>query len=156
VAETDKVDRKQGIVFREAGSVDVPGMLRVRTSVNENMLTREQLAERGITEESVSASLLLNRRGWVAECDGNVVAFSMADRQHGSIFALFVLPEYEKKGLGSRLLDLAVEWLWQSDIERIWLTTVRDTRAAKFYRLHGWVCVGEQPNGEVRFELRRN
>ena len=49
----------------------------------------------------------------VAEFNRQVVAFSIADRQSGSIFALFVLPEYEGKGIGSRLLNTAVEWLWQ-------------------------------------------
>jgi GNAT superfamily N-acetyltransferase len=80
----------------------------------------------------------------------------MADRWNGSIFALFVLPGYEGKGLGTRLLDAAVEWLWQSGIERIWLTTARDTRAARFYPLRGWVCVAELPNGELYFELARS
>jgi len=149
------VELQRGIVLREANSADLPGISRVRTSVRENLLTLEQLAERGITEESVAASLLLNGKGWVAECDGEVVAFSMADRQNGSIFVLFVLPGYEGKGLGTRLLDAAVEWLRQNGIERIWLTTARGTRAARFYRLRGWVCDAELPNGELHFELTR-
>ena len=147
---------EKGIILREANGADVPGISRVRTSVSENLLTLKQLAERGITEESVAASLLLNRKGWVAESNGEVVAFSMADRRNGSIFALFVLPGYEGRGLGTRLLDAAVEWLWQSGIERIWLTTARDTRAARFYPLRGWVCVAELPNGELYFELARS
>jgi GNAT superfamily N-acetyltransferase len=147
------VSSEERIIFRESNSADMSGISRVRTSVRKNLLTREQLAQRGITEESVAASLLLTRKAWVATCDGEVVAFSMADRQDGSIFALFVLPGYEGKGLGTRLLDAAVDWLWQNGIERIWLTTARGTRAAEFYLRRGWVCVGEQPNGELRFEL---
>jgi GNAT superfamily N-acetyltransferase len=90
--------------------------------------------------------------GWVAECDGEVVAISMAERRNGSIFALFVLPEFEGKGSGTRLLDAAVEWLRQNGIERIWLTTARGTRAARFYRLRGRVCNAELPNGELHSE----
>lgn len=153
-AGRSEVELQKGIIFlREASAADLPGISRVRTSVRENHLTLDQLAERGISEESIAASLLLNRKGWVAECDGEVVAFSMADRRNGSIFALFVLPGFEGKGLGTRLLNAAVEWLRQNGIERIWLTTARGTRAATFYRLRGWVCNAELPNGEWYFEL---
>ena len=67
-------------IIREATGADMPGIARVRTSVRENLLTTEQLARRGITNASVAASLLENRKGWLAERRGEVVAFSMADR----------------------------------------------------------------------------
>ena len=104
-------------IIREATGADMAGIARVRTSVRENLLTSEQLAERGITNASVAASLLVDRKGWLAERAGEIVAFSMADRENGSLFALFVLPEYEGRGLGSRLLDLALQWLWDNGTE---------------------------------------
>jgi GNAT superfamily N-acetyltransferase len=103
--------------IREATGADMPGIARVRSSVRENLLTNEQLAERGITNASVAASLLANRKGWLAEGGGEIVAFSMADRENGSLFALFVVPEYGGRGLGSRLLDLALQWLWDNGTE---------------------------------------
>jgi|GraSoiStandDraft_4_1057263.scaffolds.fasta_scaffold815660_1 GNAT superfamily N-acetyltransferase len=142
-------------IIREASGADMPGIARVRTSVTENLLTTEQLAQRGITNASIAASLLANSKGWVAERSGQIVAFSMADRADPSIFALFVLPGYEGRGLGNRLLDLALGWLWDNGAELVWLTTSPETKAARFYARRGWVPTGMAPRGDMRFELRR-
>lgn len=144
------------IIFREARGADMPGISHVRTSVTENLLTVEQLQQRGITNASVAASLLTHRKGWVAEGNGQVVAFSMADRADWSIFALFVLPEYEGRGLGGHLLGLALNWLWENGADRIWLSTGPETRASLFYEMRGWICKGTEQNGDLRFELRRS
>src|SRR5689334_16889129 len=88
------------ILIREARRDDMPGISHVRTSVTENLLTVEQLAARGITNESVAASFEKDSKGWVAVDRDRIVAFSIADRATGSIFALFVLPDYAGRGLG--------------------------------------------------------
>jgi GNAT superfamily N-acetyltransferase len=143
------------IVFREATGADMPGITRVRTSVVENALTIEQLAERGITEASVAASFLTDSKGWVALQGDEIVAFSIADRATHSIFALFVLPGYEGRGLGSRLLDLALGWLWKNDAARVWLTTGPGTKAVRFYENRGWKYTGKGPRGDLRYECAR-
>ena len=71
----------------------------------------------GITPESVTGSLANECRAWVAEDDRRIVAFSIADRNKNAIFALFVLPEYEGRGLGSELLARAVGWLWDHEAD---------------------------------------
>ena len=142
-------------VVREATAADMPGISRVRLSVTENALSVQQLTARGITNASVAASLLTHRRGWVAERSGEIVAFSMADKANWSIFALFVLAECEGRGLGNRLLKLALDWLWDSDAERVWLSTSPGTRAARFYAKRGWSQTGEAGHGDVRFEITR-
>ena len=68
------------VIFREATASDMPGISIVRQSVIENPLSIEQLAARGITNESVAAAFLKDLKGWVAESDGRIVGFSMADR----------------------------------------------------------------------------
>jgi GNAT superfamily N-acetyltransferase len=143
------------IVIREAAAADMPGITRVRTSVVENALTIEQLDERGITEASIAASFLTDSKGWVAVRTEEIVAFSIADRATQSIFALFVLPGYEGRGIGGRLLDLALAWLWDNGAKRIWLTTAAGTRAARFYEKRGWTCTGTGPRGDLRYELGR-
>jgi len=143
------------VLFREANAADMPGISSVRLSVTENALSVEQLKERGITNASVAAPLLTHRKGWVAEQNGQIVAFSMADRADWSIFALFVLPGYEQRELGSRLLDLALDWLWYNGAERVWLSTGPLTRASRFYEMRGWVCAGNEAGGDLRFELSR-
>ena len=62
-------------------------------------------------------------KGWVALSGDEIVAFSIADRASRSIFALFVLPQFERRGLGSRLLELALDWLWANGADLVWLTT---------------------------------
>jgi GNAT superfamily N-acetyltransferase len=143
------------IIFREATGADMPGITRVRTSVVENALTIEQLEERGITEASVAASFLADSKGWVAVQAEEIVAFSIADRATWSIFALFVLPGYEGRGIGSRLLDLALDWLWSDGAERVWLTTGAGTKAVRFYERRGWKCTGQGPRGDLRYECAR-
>lgn len=144
-----------GIIIREATAADMPGISRVRHSVVENLLTREQLAQRGITSESVAASFLADSKGWVAEEAGEIVAFSIADWATQGIFALFVLPSHEGRGLGTRLLSMAVQWLWDNGAKCIWLTTGPGTRAVHFYKRRGWTHTGDAERGDIRFELSR-
>lgn len=139
--------------LREAVAGDLPAISRVRTSVRENHLSAEQLRERGITNESVAASFLADSKGWVAVHGEETVAFAIADRAARSIFALFVLPDYAGRGLGSRLLDLALRWLQENGVSRVWLTTGPDTKAAGFYKRRGWVAVGPGAHGDVQYEL---
>ena len=142
------------VIFREATRWDMPGIAHVRTSVAENAATADYLEQRGITNESVAASFEGDSKGWVAEAGADIVAFSIADRESRSIFALFVMPDYEGRGLGSRLLELALRWLGENGVDSVWLTTDPDTRAAAFYSHKGWVQMGIASNGELRFEKR--
>jgi GNAT superfamily N-acetyltransferase len=144
------------LIFRQATAADMPGISHVRQSVIENPLSIEQLAARGITNESVAASFLKDLKGWVAIDGGNVVGFSMADRASRSLYALFVRPEYERRGIGGHLYDLALQWLRDNSAERVWLTTSPGTKAAAFYEHRGWIAVDEDGYGDVRYELRRN
>ena len=123
--------------------------------MRENLLTTEQMDILGIMPASVIASLRRDRKGWVAEHDGRIVAFAIADGATSSIFALFVLPEYEDIGLGRALLGRAVQFLWDHGAELLWLTTAPGTRAARFYARAGWEQVAGEQYGELRFELRR-
>jgi GNAT superfamily N-acetyltransferase len=72
-----------------------------------------------------------------------------------SIWALFVLPGHEGRGIGHALHELAVNWLWSRGVERNWLSTDPATRAKRFYRKHGWQEAGKHDNGDIRFELNR-
>ncbi len=137
----------------EARPEHIPGMFRVRLAVTENALTEERLRELGITPESLKAELGQRYQGWVIEEDGQVVGFSIADVQTFSVWALFVMPGFEGRGFGTRLLDRAVEFLWDRGATRIWLKTDPDSRAAGFYRRSGWRESGTIDNGEITFEL---
>ena len=140
--------------IRGATAFDVPAMFAVRTSVKENHLSAAQLAEMGITPESVVASLNAGISGWVAEECGRVVGFCLADARDGSIFALFVLPACERRGHGTRLLDAAVRWLHDRGHGTISLCTGLRSSAVHFYERRGWRQTEVLPSGEVRMILR--
>jgi GNAT superfamily N-acetyltransferase len=126
--------------FREIVAADVPALFALRPKTRENVMTVEQLARLGITVETVIESLALTHKGWLCSVAGGVVGFSIADRSTGELAVIAVLPEYECRGIGASLMDLAETWLWQSGCTRAWLTTDVDTtlRAYGFYRHRGW------------------
>ena len=125
-------------------------MQRVRHAVREN-----RLENRVIADPEVIEAIELTGRGWVAERGGQVVGFSIAREDNASIWALFVDPDHESAGLGSRLLAAAVDWLFSKGHDRLHLSTDPGTRADAFYRGKGWIPAGNKPNGEVVFELSR-
>lgn len=142
---------------REATLNDLPSMRRVRLAVKENPIDEEGLTSLGITPESVAHLLQTAGKAWVAEYDDKIVGFAIANAETASIWAVFILPEHEGRGFGRRLMDCAVQWLWDQELDEIWLSTKQDSsiRAHGFYRKLGWVEDGELPNGEVRYVLRR-
>ena len=147
------VDGVRMIEIREAVIGDIPAIFSVRIAVRENPASMERLRELGITPESVANDLISSCKGWVAEDCGQVVGFSVADIVTKSIEGMFVLSEYERRGLGRALLQRAVDWLRESGVDRAWLTTGQSTRAAGFYRHLGWKATGMTPQGEMRFEM---
>jgi GNAT superfamily N-acetyltransferase len=99
-------------------------------------------------------------RGWIAEYDGEVVAFCYADKINGSIWALFVRPGHEGQGLAKSLLKQAADWLFELGHDRVQLSTAADTRADRFYAAQGWIRqpisateVGYSLTKPVRFQL---
>ncbi|MCY7411341.1 MAG: GNAT family N-acetyltransferase [Chitinophagales bacterium] len=68
-----------------------------------------------------------------------IVGFSIADLNTHSIWALFVKPEDEKKGIGKKLHQLMLDWYFNQSKEKLWLETAANTRAEKFYKTLGWI-----------------
>lgn len=91
-------------------------------------------------------------RGWVAEVDGEVVGFAIADRARANVWALFVDPDREGRGLGRALHDQMMNWLFSTGIEQAWLGTEPGTRAERFYLSSGWRYEGQR-NGEAKYVL---
>lgn len=143
--------------IRLAGQADIKAIFDIRTSVQENHLSHDQLAEMGITPEAIRQAILEAPCAWVAEVDGVTIGFSMVDIEDGCVFAAFVLPEFEGHGLGRSLMDRAEAFLFQHH-QTIWLETAEASRASGFYRNLGWQPVENLSGGDIRFEksLNRN
>ena len=138
------------MVIRPANVSDIPEMQRVRMSVNENRLSDPAKVQPHHVREMLRAG-----GGWVCEIDGAIVAFAIPDVQQGAIWALFVDPAHERKGIGRRLLAVMVDWLFEAGHSSLWLTTDPNTRAARFYEAAGWQRAGFTADGEIRYECTR-
>jgi GNAT superfamily N-acetyltransferase len=117
--------------------------------VTENVLTSI------ITEEMIIDVMEKHGRIWIYDLEGQAVGFSAADKRTSNIWAFFVLPAWENRGVGKRLLHESVQWLWSEGARLIWLTTEPQTHAEEFYRRQGWIQCGIEPDGEIRYELTR-
>ena len=126
------------IHIREASAADIPATFKIRTAATENAMTEAELAASGITPERAADLLRTDGRCWVAEAGDRIVGFCIANAKSRSIWALFVLSPYEGRGIGRRLLEAAVDWLWRDGAEEIWLATETNTRAEGFYEHLGW------------------
>jgi GNAT superfamily N-acetyltransferase len=70
--------------------------------------------------------------------EGGVRGFTAADTRNGWIWALFVDPMFEHRGIGRALLPYACRALKDTGYARATLSTQRDTRAEGFYIKAGW------------------
>lgn len=140
------------LVVRETRLEDIEACFDVRARTRENPISRERLAAVGITPASSAASLASGEvKGWVCLDDSSVIGFCSADAASGEVLVLAVLPDYEGRGVGKRLLQQAVRWLRSLGFDRVWLAASPDpgVRAHGFYRSQGWRPTGErQENGD--------
>lgn len=79
----------------------------------------------------------------------------MADTETACLFALFVHPAWEGRGIGRRLILCAETFLFAHH-ETIWLGTDATTGAANFYTRLGWTRRHQMPSGDTRFEKCRD
>lgn len=135
--------------FREATAEDIPQMQIVRNSVRENRLSDPAL----VSDKDCEEYITIRGKGWVCEFDNKIVGFSIADLKENNIWALFVHPEYEGKGIGKRLYTAMMDWYFSQTKETVWLGTAPGTRAEEFYKRNGWRVVGTHGKGETKFEM---
>ncbi len=135
--------------IRAATISDISELFSVRMSVKENVLVTLAL----VTDE-ICADYISNRgKGWVCEVEGSIVGFAIANLQGNSIWALFLRPEYEGRGIGRQLHNTMLDWYFSMTDTTVWLGTDANTRAEQFYRKAGWVETGRDARGEIRFEM---
>lgn len=137
------------MIFREAQVSDIPQIQFVRNAVKENRLSDPSLVPDQDVEEYIS-----NRgRGWVCEAGNRIMGFAIADIVANNIWALFIHPDHEARGIGKKLHRMMLDWYFLQTKETVWLGTEPNSRAEKFYRLQGWKEAGVHGKGEIRFEM---
>lgn len=137
------------MIIREAVLDDIKQIQIVRNLVTENTLSSPAL----VTDKDCEEFMFKRGKGWVCEIENRIVGFSIADLKENNIWALFLNPEYEKKGIGIQLHDTMLNWYFTQTKDTVWLGTAPRTRAEVFYRKSGWYEVGIHGNGEIKFEM---
>lgn len=89
---------------------------------------------------------------WLWEEGGRVLGFSAADPADGTVWALFVFPAAEHRGIGRELLARALDDLRGGGWRRARLTTQPGSRAERFYRRDGWAETGITASGDLVLE----
>ena len=107
------------MIFREADVSDIPQIQIVRHSVKENVLSDPAL----VTDKDCKEFLTVRGKGWVCEINGIIVGFSIADLKEKNIWALFVHPEYEARGIGKRLHKVMLNWYFDQTKEKYTLVS---------------------------------
>ncbi len=82
---------------------------------------------------------------WVAEADDNIIGFCMAikEGEHNRVGAIYVLPNYHRKGLGGQLIEKAFAWL--GDKKDILVNVARyNKQAISFYKKYSFAETGKK------------
>jgi GNAT superfamily N-acetyltransferase len=137
------------MIFREAVVADIPQIQVVRNVVKENTLSDPAL----VPDSDVEDYITRRGKGWVCEIDGRIVGFSIVSVADTNVWALFIEPGHEGKGIGKRLHEEMMNWYFAQTGEDIWLGTAPGTRAEAFYRKAGWRENGMHGKGEIKFEM---
>ena len=137
------------MIFREATIEDIPQIQIVRNSVTENTLSDPAL----VPDKDCEEFMFVRGKGWVCEIDKQITGFAIADLKENNIWALFLLPAFERQGIGKRLHDMMVDWYFTQTKDKVWLGTSPNTRAESFYRKAGWKEIGTHGKGEIKFEM---
>lgn len=131
--------------IRFAVPSDIDACIDVRGRTRENAVSRSRLAELGITEASWAAQVRADTLpGYVGEMGREIVGYCFGSAVAGEIVVLAVLPEYEGRGLGKRLLGTTMSALRARGHHRLVLGCSDDPRHRShgFYRHLGWRSTG--------------
>jgi GNAT superfamily N-acetyltransferase len=137
------------MIFREATTDDIKQIQVVRNSVKENVLSDPNL----VSDKDCEEFITVRGKGFVCEIENNIVGFAIVDLKENNIWALFIDPKFEKKGIGQKLHVIMLDWYFSQSKHTIWLGTAFNTRAEKFYRKAGWTAVGLHGTKEIKFEM---
>ena len=137
--------------FRVATQDDIPAMSAIRLAVTENRLNDPSR----VTVQMYHDYLERRGKSWVCEIDGTMAGFAAADHTDGSVWALFIHPEHEGRGIGKRLLALMTDYLFARNYNKIELATSADTRADTFYASQGWERGKMKNDVEVHYSLSK-
>jgi GNAT superfamily N-acetyltransferase len=133
-------------MIRRARPEDHPRITEIRNSVTENVLSQP-----GRVTIETYKWFEQHPGVWLWEENGRILGFSASDTRDGTVWALFVDPAHEGRGIGRALFAKACDVLRAAGHREGALTTQPGSRADRFYQRAGWTVVGTSDRGERIF-----
>jgi GNAT superfamily N-acetyltransferase len=134
-------------MIRLAEAKDIPRLITIRAAVRENRLSNP-----GSVTAPDYGWYLANGCCWVWE-DEEIAGFAALDAGNESIWALFVDPKLEGRGIGRALLGGLLSHAERLGLRRLTLSTAGGSRAEEFYRRAGWRVLRASTAGDIEMEL---
>ena len=143
---------------RAAVPEDAPACVALRGRTRENAVSVQRLQALGITAQGWADDIRSGALpGQVAlAADGTLAGYCFGARDTGEIVVLALLPDFEARGLGRRLLARMVRQLADAGWQRLFLGCSDDpaSRSYGFYRHLGWHSTGRyDAHGDEVLEL---
>lgn len=154
--------KEEGIVIRRSVSDDVHGIRELHKITwldtypnNEAGITFEDIKDRFINDETLEGRQKIeakkekyfdkNQRIWVAEKDGKIIGSCGAEKgqENNRVSAIYVLPDYQGKGTGSKLRAEALKWLG-SEKDTYINVVGYNIKAINFYKKYGFAETGKK------------
>lgn len=144
------------MLIREATTTDIKDIFRIQRAVSENRMDRKMLELFGITSDSLARILTIDGKGWMASVHGRSAGFSLVSIPQRELAGLYVLPKFEGIGIGTCLMQTAMDWLWHQGITEVTIDTDdnADTRANFLYQRFGAIRTTPAHVGHWRYLLR--
>ncbi len=141
---------------RRAGPDDLAAAMAlvdaVWTSSNSEMLPPETVA--ALKQQNSIANVMASRSQdlWLAEIDGALAGVMGIDAT-GYLWACYVDPAFQRKGVASSLVDAAADHFRSKDLDSLTLDLIEgNDSATAFYQSKGWIERGRRPESLPGFD----
>lgn len=136
--------------IRKANSKDALGVAKVQVdswkTTYKNIIPDEYLEKMTYeNREKKWQDIISNQSVFVAENNSEIIGFSNGGKERtgkypdykGELYAIYILEEYQRKGIGKLLLEPVVESLKQENIFSMTVSVLEDNDSRLFYEYFG-------------------
>jgi ribosomal protein S18 acetylase RimI-like enzyme len=147
-----------GIVIRRWQKSDLESIRRITwqswISTYSSFIPESDLASYFVTHYTEASLLSMFddpfTQGFIAEVDDHIAGYARLffnrDENRLYVSSLYLLPEFEGKGIGIRLLESAEGYTAEKGLDELWIgVMVKNRQALLFYRKVGFLFVREDP-----------